>query len=112
LEAFEAGAWGQKFPTVVASWRRAWTHVIPFFAFPPEVRRVIYTTNAIESVNARLRKIIKTRGHFPTDDAATKLIWLALRNITEDWGGAANNWKTAMNQFAILFDDRFTRTIG
>jgi putative transposase len=112
LDAFEAGTWGQKFPTVVASWRRAWTHVIPFFAFPPEVRRVIYTTNAIESVNARLRKIIKTRGHFPTDDAATKLIWLALRNITEDWGRAANNWKTAMNQFAILFDDRFTRTIG
>jgi putative transposase len=112
LDAFEAGTWGQKFPTVVGSWRRAWTHVIPFFAFPPDVRRVIYTTNAIESVNARLRKIIKTRGHFPTDDAATKLIWLALRNITEDWGRAANNWKTAMNQFAILFDDRFTRTIG
>lgn len=112
LDAFEAGPWGQKFPTVVASWRRAWTHVIPFFAFPPEVRRVIYTTNAIESVNARLRKILKTRGHFPTDDAATKLIWLALRNITEDWGRAANNWKTAMNQFAILFEDRFTRMVG
>lgn len=112
LDAFEAGPWGQKFPTVVASWRRAWAQVIPFFAFPPEVRRVIYTTNAIESVNARLRKIIKTRGHFPTDEAATKLIWLALRNITDDWGRAANNWKTAMNQFAILFDDRFTRMIG
>lgn len=112
LDAFEAGPWGKKFPTVVASWRRAWTHVIPFFAFPPEVRRVIYTTNAIESVNARLRKILKTRGHFPTDDAATKLIWLALRNITEDWGRAANNWKTAMNQFAILFEDRFTRMVG
>jgi putative transposase len=112
LDAFEEGPWGKKFPTVVASWRRAWTHVIPFFAFPPEVRRVIYTTNAIESVNARLRKILKTRGHFPTDDAATKLIWLALRNITAEWGRAANNWKTAMNQFAILFDDRFTRMIG
>ena len=112
LDAFEAGPWGQKFPTVVASWRRAWTHVIPFFAFPPEVRRVIYTTNAIESVNARLRKILKTRGHFPTDDAATKLIWLALRNITADWSRASNNWKTAMNQFAILFDDRFTRAMG
>jgi putative transposase len=112
LDAFEEGPWGKKFPTVVASWRRAWAHVIPFFAFPPEVRRVIYTTNAIESVNARLRKILKTRGHFPADDAATKLIWLALRNITADWGRAANNWKTAMNQFAILFDDRFTRMIG
>jgi putative transposase len=109
LDAFEAGPWGQKFPTVVAAWRRAWDRVIPFFAFPPEVRRVIYTTNAIESVNARLRKIIKTRGHFPSDDAATKLIWLALRNITEDWGRAANHWKSAMNQFAILYEDRFTQ---
>jgi putative transposase len=107
LDSFEQGQWGQKFPTVVKSWRTAWDRVIPFFAFPPEVRRVIYTTNAIESVNARLRKIIKTRGHFPSDDAATKLIWLALRNITADWGRAANNWKTAMNQFAILYGERF-----
>ena len=112
LDVFEEGNWGQRFPTVVASWRRAWSNVIPFFAFPPEVRRVIYTTNAIESVNARLRKIIKTRGHFPSDDAATKLIWLALRNITADWGRAANNWKTAMNQFAILYQDRFTQAVG
>ena len=111
LGAFEQGPWGQRFPTVVASWRRAWSNVIPFFAFPPEVRCVIYTTNAIESVNARLRKIIKTRGHFPSDDAATKLIWLALRNITSDWGRAANNWKAAMNQFAILYEDRFTQAV-
>src|SRR5260221_63273 len=111
LDAFEAGPWGQKFPTVVSAWRRAWDKVIPFFAFPPDVRRVIYTTNAIESVNARLRKIIKTRGHFPCDDAATKLIWLALRNITEDWGRAGHNWKAAMNQFAILYEDRFTRPV-
>ena len=109
LAAFEAGPWGQKFPTVVASWRRAWSKVIPFFAFPPAVRRVIYTTNSIESVNARLRKIIKTRGHFPSDDAASKLIWLALRNITADWNRASHAWKTAMNQFAILYQDRFTR---
>jgi putative transposase len=109
LDAFEAGPWGQKFPTVVASWRRAWAHVIPFFAFPPEIRKVIYTTNAIESVNARLRKIIKSRGHFPSDEAASKLIWLALRNITADWGRAAKDWKNAMNQFAILYEDRFTR---
>ena len=109
LDAFETGAWGRKFPTVVASWRRAWAHVVPFFAFPPAVRRVIYTTNAIESVNARLRKIIKTRGHFPSDDAATKLIWLALRNITVGWGHAARDWKEAMNQFAILYEDRFTK---
>ena len=110
LAAFEAGPWGQKFPTVTASWRRAWSHVIPFFAFPPEVRRVIYTTNAIESVNARLRKIIKTRGHFPSDEAATKLIWLALRNITAAWGRGIFSWKPAMNQFAILYQDRFTRS--
>ncbi len=108
LDAFEVGPWGQKFPTVVAAWRRAWDRVIPFFAFPPAVRKVIYTTNAIESVNARLRKIIKTRGHFPSDDAASKLIWLALRNITADWGRAAKDWKEAMNQFAILYEDRFT----
>jgi transposase-like protein len=108
LDAFEQGAWGRKFPAVVAAWRRAWDRVIPFFTFPPAVRRVIYTTNAIESINARLRKIIKSRGHFPSDDAATKLIWLALRNITADWGRAAHNWKEAMNQFAILYEERFT----
>jgi putative transposase len=107
LDAFEAGEWGRKFPTVASAWRRAWDRVIPFFTFPPEIRRVIYTTNAIESVNARVRKIIKTRGHFPTDDAANKLIWLALRNITAGWSNAAHNWKEAMNQFAILYDDRF-----
>ncbi|WP_375576631.1 IS256 family transposase [Paracidovorax oryzae] len=109
LDAFEAGPWGQKFPTVVAAWRRAWDRVIPFFAFPPAIREVIYTTNAIESINAQLRKIIKTRGHFPSDDAATKLIWLALRNITAEWGRAAQDWKNAMNQFAILYADRFIK---
>jgi putative transposase len=109
LDAFETGEWGRKFPTVVAAWRRAWGQVIAFFTFPPEIRRVIYTTNAIESVNARVRKIIKTRGHFPTDEAASKLIWLALRNITAEWGKAAHHWKEAMNQFAILYAERFTR---
>ncbi|TSJ87554.1 IS256 family transposase [Chitinimonas sp. BJB300] len=109
LDAFAEGPWGQKFPTVSAAWRNAWDRVIPFFAFPPEVRKVIYTTNAIENINAQLRKIIKTRGHFPSDEAATKLIWLALRNITADWSRAAKDWKTAMNQFAILYADRFIR---
>jgi transposase-like protein len=108
LDEFEAGPWGRKFPTVATAWRRAWDRVIPFFAFPPEVRRVIYTTNAIESVNAQVRKIIKTRGHFPTDDAAAKLIWLALRNITAKWERGSHHWKEAMNQFAILYADRFT----
>ncbi len=109
LDALEAGPWGKRFPTVVATWRRAWDRVIPFFAFSPAVRRVIYTTNAIESLHSRLRKIIKTRGHFPSDDAATKLLWLALRNITADWGRAAKEWKEAMNQFAIAYGERFTR---
>jgi putative transposase len=109
LDEFARGPWGIRFPTVVASWRRAWAQVSPFFAFPPDVRRVIYTTNALESVNARVRNIIKTRGHFPTDEAAMKLIWLALRNITALWGDKASNyWHLAMQQFAILFEDRFT----
>ena len=112
LEAFAQGPWGLKFPTVAAAWHRAWDRVIPFFAFPPAIRRVIYTTNAIESLNARLRKIIKTRGHFPSDDAASKLIWLALRNITADWGRAARDWKEAMNQFAILYAERFEAARG
>jgi len=111
LDHFERSPWGQKFPSVVAAWRRAWDRVIPFFAFAPEVRRVIYTTNAIESIHARLRKIIKTRGHFPSDDAATKLIWLALRNITADWGRAAKEWRQAMNQFAIAYGERFTNPV-
>ncbi len=109
LDAFEQGPWGQKFPAVVRLWRAAWEKVIPFFAFPPEVRRVIYTTNAIESVNARVRKILKSRGHFPSDEAATKLIWLALRNITAKWTHPSPHWKAAMNQFAILYKERFTR---
>lgn len=82
--------------------------MIPFFAFPPAVRRVIYSTNAIENINSQLRKIIKTRGHFPSDDAAAKLIWLALRNITAKWSRSAHDWKQAMNQFAILYEDRFS----
>lgn len=107
LDEFEAGPWGAKYPTISGIWRRAWENVVPFFAFPPEVRRIIYTTNAIESVHMRLRKIIKTRGHFPSDEAATKLLWLALRNITADWSRATREWKSAMNQFAILYAERF-----
>jgi putative transposase len=111
LGEFEQGQWGRKYPTVTAAWRRAWDRVIAFFAFPPAVRRVVYTTNAIESIHSQLRKIIKTRGHFPSDDAASKLIWLALRNITADWGRAAKEWREAMNQFAILYEDRFTQPV-
>lgn len=91
LDEFESGPWGERYPTVVAAWRRAWDRVIPFFVFPPAIRKVIYTTNAIESINAQLRKVIKTRGHIPNDDAATKLIWLGLRNITANWGKPAHD---------------------
>ena len=108
MDAFERAPSGQKFPNVVAAWRKAWERVIPFFAFPPAVRRVIYTTNAIESLHSQLRKIIKTRGHFPSDDAATNLLWLALRNITANWSRADKRWREAMNQFAILYEERFT----
>ena len=107
LENFARGPWGEKYPTVVQSWRRAWENVIPFFAFAPEVRRVIYTTNVIESLHMQLRKIIKTRGHFPNDDAAIKLIWLALRNINDGKVRSAREWKLAMNQFAVMYGDRF-----
>ncbi len=108
LQAFEATPLGQRFPTVSAAWRRAWPHVIPFFAFPPAIRRLLYTTNALENVHRQLRKIIKTRGHFPNDDAATKLLWLALRNITVKWVASTTGWDGAMNHFAILFAERFT----
>jgi transposase-like protein len=107
LEEFATSDWGVKYPTIVQSWRRAWQNVVPFFAFPPDVRRVIYTTNIIESLHMQLRKIIKTRGHFPSDEAATKLLWLALRNITNGKVRSTQHWKAAMNQFAVLYGDRF-----
>ena len=109
LQALEDSALGQRYPTVAPAWRRAWTQVVPFFAFPPQVRRMVYTTNAIESVNARLRKAIKARGHFPTEEPATKLIWLALRNIKTVWNRPPIHWTEAMNQFAILYGDRLER---
>src|SRR5688572_1588968 len=85
LDAFDQGPWGRKYRAIAQSWRRNWEAVIPFFAFPAEVRKIIYTTNAIESLNASVRKAIRNKGHFPSDQAATKLIWLALRNIAGKW---------------------------
>lgn len=108
LEAFEASPLGARFPTVTAAWRRAWPHVVPFFAFPPTIRRVLYTTNALENVNRQMRKIIKTRGHFPNDEAACKLLWLALRNITLQWVHKNIVWDAAINHFRIMYGDRFT----
>ena len=85
LDAFDAGPWGAKYPSVAQSWRRNWEAVISFFAFSAEVRKIIYTTNAIESLNASVRKAVRNKGHFPTNQAATKLIWLALRYIVDGW---------------------------
>ncbi|MBY0317900.1 MAG: transposase [Reyranella sp.] len=98
--------WGAKYPPIVQSWRRNWEQVIPFFAYPAEVRRVIYTTNAIESLHMTLRKILKKRGSFPTDDAATKLLYLGLRDVKKGGKRSIREWTAALNQFAILFDDR------
>lgn len=106
LEAFEA-KWGKRYPTIGAAWRRAWEQVVPLFAFPPEIRRMIYTTNAVESLHRSLRKIIKTRGSFPTDEAALKLLYLALRNAGVRWHRPIA-WTAAMGQFAIMFGDRLT----
>ncbi len=111
LTAFAKGEWGQKFPTVAAMWQRQWEQVIPFFAYPPEVRKIIYTTNAIESMHMQLRKIVKNRGHFPNDEAASKLLYLALRNIQKNWKMPPIVWKQAANQFAILFGERFTNAL-
>lgn len=107
LEAFDAGAWGRKYPAIGQSWRRRWEQVIPFFAFPLAVRRIIYTTNAIEALNAKLRRAVRTRGHFPSDEAATKLLYLVLRQVTGEWKMPPREWSEAKTQFAIMFDERF-----
>jgi putative transposase len=108
LDAFAASEWGRKYPPIAPAWRRHWEQVIPLFAHPPAIRRLLYTTNAIESLHMQLRKALKVRGHFPNDEAATKLIYLVLRNISRRWRNAPKEWKEAMNQFAILYPDRFT----
>jgi putative transposase len=108
LSDFENGIWGERFPTVAQSWRRNWAQIIPFFAFAAPVRKIIYTTNAIESLHSGVRKSIRNKGHFPSDEAATKLIWLALRNITAKWRNPPIAWAAAKAQFAIQFGERFS----
>ena len=98
--------WGADYPSIVQSWRRNWPRIIPFFDYPTEIRKVIYTTNAIESVNMGLRKVTKSRGSFPNDDALIKLYYLALRNISKKWTMPIQNWKAALNRFTIMFDER------
>ncbi|GMV68723.1 MAG: IS256 family transposase [Pseudomonadota bacterium] len=108
LDAFEAGPWGRKYPPIVASWRRQWAQAIPFFAFSPEVRRILYTTNTIESLHSQVRKTIRNKGHFPSDEAAIKLIYLSLRQIEAKWKRPPREWQAAKAQLAIQFRERFT----
>lgn len=98
--------WGDAYPPIVKSWRGNWARIIPFFDYPPEIRKVIYTTNAIESVNMSLRKITKNRGSFPSDEALLKLFYLALNNISKKWTMPIRDWKAALNRFTIQFEDR------
>ena len=106
LDVF-AKKWDDKYPTISQSWRRNWQGIIPFMAYPENIRKVIYTTNAIESLHHSLRKIIKNRGSFPNDESALKLLYLGLKNISKRWTMPIRVWKQALNQFAILFADRF-----
>lgn len=107
LDAFDEGPWGRKYPAIAQSWRRNWEQVTPFFAFALPVRQMIYTTNAIESLNSEVRKAIRNKGHFPSDEAATKLIWLALRHIEAKWKSPPIYWHAAKAQLAIQFEERF-----
>lgn len=106
LEAFDASDWGQKYPAIAMSWRRNWQAVIPFFAFADDVRRIIYTTNAIEALNSKLRRAVRTRGHFPNDESAMKLLFLVLNLAEKEWRMPPREWAMAKAQFAILFEDR------
>jgi len=109
LEEFAESDLGKKYPMIAESWRKNWNEVIPFYSYPEEIRKMIYTTNAIESVNMQLRKIIKNRGHFPSEESATKLIYLALRNIGKKWANKPPTWGVASLQFAIMFGERFKK---
>src|SRR4051812_45684245 len=104
-----AAEWGKRYPAIGAAWRRAWDYVVPFFAFAPGIRKMIYTTNAVEALHRSLRKIIKTRGSFPNDDAALKLLYLAIKNAGMRWRRNVE-WTSAMGQFAIQFGERFPGT--
>src|ERR1700733_4211956 len=109
LDAFEVGPWGEKYPAIAQSWRRAWPEVIPFYAFPDDVRRILYTTNSIEALNAKLRRAVRARGHFPTDEAAIKLMFLVLHRAEKEWIMPPREWTMAKAQFAILFGERVAK---
>ena len=106
-----AEKWDGRYPSISQIWRRNWEQVTPFFAYPTEIRKVIYTTNAVESLNMSLRKVIKTRGSFPNEEAATKLLYLALERAARRWTRPVADWKAALNRFAILYEDRLPRGV-
>lgn len=110
LDEFEY-TWGDKYESIVKSWRDNWARVIPFFDYPIEIRKVIYTTNIIESLNRTLRKSVKNRGHFPSEDAVMKVLYLAIKGVSKKWTMPIKNWKFALNQFAIKFSDRFPESL-
>jgi putative transposase len=105
-------AWGRKYAAIGPAWRRAWTEVVPFYAFPAEVRRILYTTNAIEALNAKLRSAVRSRGHFPTDEAALKPLYLVLNRTEREWRMPPREWAMAKAQFAVLFGQRFTKALA
>ncbi|MFJ5035835.1 transposase [Streptomyces sp. NPDC088560] len=110
LADFAAGELGQRYPAIVRTWQAAWSEFTPYLTFPPEIRKVVYSTNLIESINARLRKATRNRGHFPSEQAALKMFYLAVREqITpraRDVNHVAAHWKKALNQFSLFFEDR------
>ena len=108
LDDVANGPWGQKYPAIAQSWRRNWPEVIPFFAFPDDVRRIMYTTNAIESLNAKRRRAVRTKSHFPTDESALKLLFPVLNRAAKEWKMPPRKWTRAKARCAILFEDRFT----
>ncbi len=112
LSAFEEGFWGQKYAAIGQSWRRAWGEVVPFYAFPSDVRRILYTTNAIEALNAKLRRAVRARGHFPSDEAATKLLFLVLNRSEKEWIMPPREWCMATARFAVLFGERLRLAIA
>jgi len=112
LSAFEVSEWGLRYPAIGQSWRRVWAEVIPFFAFPEAVRKILYTTNAIEALNSKLRRAVRARGHFPSDDAATKLLYLILNRSEKEWKMPPREWSMAKAQFAVIFGERFIKAMA
>jgi transposase-like protein len=112
LTAFEANEWGQRYPAIGQSWRHVWSEIVPFFAFPEAVPRIIYTANAIEALNSKLRLAIRARGYFPNDEAATKLLYLILNRFENEWKMPPHEWSMAKAQFAVIFGERFVKAMA